>query len=134
MLKKKLMKQRGVVYKKKYKFNSLYFISLTQMKLVSVVVLLSLILLSQSAVTTPIEAFGTVLPQLNYNSVSTPYRIFNDLMKQSLNLVPYQLSSWGSVGRCWSCSLNLINGAKHQYPANLQPNVWAVAEIPFFAG
>jgi len=104
------------------------------MKLIYLVVTLSLCLLSNSAVTNPIDALGTVLPQLNYNSVPSPYRIFNDLMKQSLPLVAYQLSSWGSIGRYWNYNLALIGGLKHQYPATLQPFVWAVAEIPFFAG
>lgn len=104
------------------------------MKLFSILLTLTLITFVSSAVTTPIDALGTVLPQLNYNSVPSPHRIFNDLMKQSLTLVPYQLSSWGSVGRCWSCTLSSIGGLKHQYPASLPTNIWAVAEIPFFAG
>jgi hypothetical protein len=54
-------------------------------------------------------------------------------MKQSLPLVPYQLSSWGSSGRCWSCNLTFIDGLSHRYPANLPQFVWAVAEIPFLA-
>lgn len=66
-------------------------------------------------------------------SAVSPYRAFNDLMKQSLPLVPYQLTSWGGIGRCWSCNLNFTNGLKHQYPANLSKFVWAVAEIPFLA-
>lgn len=88
---------------------------------------------SLAAVSNPIDAIGTVLPQLNPNS-PTPARIFNDLMKQSLQLVPYTIFPWGGSGRCWSCTLSQINGQKHQYPASLPSLNWAVAEIPFFFG
>jgi len=85
-----------------------------------------LIINTTSAITNPIDALGTVLPQLNPYNVS-PHRIFNDLMKQSLILVPYQTYSWGGSGRCWSCTLNQIGGLKHQYPASLPAGRWAVA-------
>ena len=78
------------------------------------------------AAATPIDALGTVLPRFSSSTVA-PFRAFNDLMKQSLPLVPYQLSSWGSVGRCWSCRLTFIDDLTHQYPANLARFVWAVA-------
>lgn len=90
-----------------------------------VLALLVLIQFSQPA-TTPLDVIGTVLPRFISSSVS-PYRAFNDLMKQSLPLVPYQLSSYGSIGRCWSCTLNFTNGLPHLYPANLARFVWAVA-------
>ncbi len=94
--------------------------------MLKLLVVFSLVFLSYSAVTTPIEALGTVLPQLNPWYIS-PHRVFNDLMKQSLPLVPYNLSPWGSVGRCWSCTLSTINNLKHQYPSTLPSKVWAVA-------
>lgn len=84
-----------------------------------------LVVVSSNAAATPIDGLGTVLPRFNPSSV--PFRAFNDLMKQSLPLVPYQLSSYGSIGRCWSCTLNFIDGLTHQYPANLSRFVWAVA-------
>lgn len=76
-----------------------------------------------------INAFGTTLPYL-YGAVN--YRIFNDLMKQSLQMVPYQYTY--NVGRCWSstCALNFTNNLANQYPANLTSNIYAVAEIPFY--
>ena len=82
--------------------------------------------LTSSATTNPIDALGTVLPQLNPYYVS-PHRIFNDLMKQSLNLVPYQTNSWGGSGRCWSCTLSQIGSLRHRYPASLPSGTWAVA-------
>ena len=78
------------------------------------------------ASSSPIVGLGTVLPQFRSSSAA-PYRAFNDLMKQSLPLVPYQLTSWGSVGRCWSCRLTYIDNLTHQYPASLPRFVWAVA-------
>lgn len=85
------------------------------------------------AVTTPLDVVGTILPRFNSGTVS-PYRAFNDLMKQSLPLVPYHLSSWGGSGRCWNnCFLTFIDGLPHQYPAFLPQFIWAVAEIPFLA-
>lgn len=45
------------------------------------------LVLSQAA-TTPIDAIGTVLPRFTSGTVN-PFRAFNDLMKQSLPLVPY---------------------------------------------
>ncbi len=56
-------------------------------------ILLSLLLLYvtvSQTVTPPIEVIGTVLPRFQQSRVS-PYRAFNDLMKQSLQLVPYKL-------------------------------------------
>lgn len=79
-----------------------------------------------SSVTVPLDVVGTILPKFIPSAIS-PYRAFNDLMKQSLPMVPYQLSSWGSIGRCWSCTLNFTNGLPHLYPANLARFVWAVA-------
>lgn len=77
-----------------------------------------------------INAFGTTLPPLN---AATNYRIFNDLMKQSLQMVPYQYI-YGSIGRCWSanCNLNFTNSLANQYPANLASNIYAAAEIRFY--
>ena len=126
------MKQNYGFLSEEIKINSI-LLNLQKMKIITIVLALSLVLLSFSAVTNPIEALGTVLPQLNANNIS-PHRIFNDLMKQSLPLVPYQLTSYGSINRCWSCTLTLIGGLKHQYPSTLATNIWAVAEIPFFIG
>jgi len=67
---------------------------------------------------------GTTLPQL---SSSSPYRVFNDLMKQSLPLVPYNTYYGTTIGRYWGYTLNYINGLSHQYPASLPSNVFAVA-------
>lgn len=78
---------------------------------------LCLIVLTNADKPTPIQALGTVLPQLNSYYLS-PFRIFNDLMKQSLPLVPYQIY-YGSPGRCWSCNLTQIGGLSHQYPSIL---------------
>lgn len=89
------------------------------------VLILAFLCFTKSQITEPVDAIGTVLPQFNPSSV--PYRVFNDLMKQSLPLVPYQLSSWGSIGRCWSCNLTFINGLSHNYPSTLPRFVWAVA-------
>ena len=100
-----------------------------RMKLNSIVIVLLLAyLVFGQTKTQPIDAVGTVLPRLSTNYI---YRAFNDLMKQSLPLVPYQLASWGGIGRCWSCNLTYIDGLSHQYPAKLPRFVWAVAEIPF---
>ena len=97
------MKQNYGFLSEEIKINSI-LLNLQKMKIITIVLTLSLVLLSFSAVTNPIEALGTVLPQLNANNIS-PHRIFNDLMKQSLPLVPYQLTSYGSINRCWSCTL-----------------------------
>lgn len=105
------------------------FIIILKMRKLFKLTLLSalLIVLAYSqAAAIPIDGLGTVLPQFSSSSAA-PYRAFNDLMKQSLPLVPYQLTSWGSIGRCWSCNLTYINELKHQYPANLAKFVWAVA-------
>lgn len=66
-----------------------------------------------------------MLPQFSSSSAA-PYRAFNNLMKQSLPLVPHQIS-FGRPGRCWSCNLIYINGLNHQYPAKLPALIWAVA-------
>jgi hypothetical protein len=109
----------------------LFCIILKLMKLKNIISLLFLVVLSLAATARPLEAVGTVLPQLKTN---TPARIFNDLMKQSMDLVPWTIFSWGGIGRCWSCTLTQIGGLKHQYPSGLPDRVWAVAEIPFFQG
>lgn len=108
---------------------------MNKIKIKNLLLLAVAIVLAASAATNPIDAIGTVLPQLNPYYVS-PHRFFNDLMKQSLPLVPYQVNSWGGSGRCWSasCALSLIGGLKHQYPVSLASGNWAVAEIPFFSG
>ena len=89
------------------------------------------VVFSQAA-TQPIDAVGTVLPRFNPSKLY--FRAFNDLMTQSFPSVPYQFSSWGGIGRCWSCSLTYIDGLSHQYPSSLPQFVWAVAEIPFLVG
>lgn len=92
---------------------------------------LCVILVLSQAPTSPIDAIGTVLPKFSDSAVSN-YRAFNDLMKQSLPLVAYQLSSYGTIGRCWgSCSFPSIDNLTHKYPAELPNRIWAVAEIPF---
>lgn len=95
----------------------------------TLIVLTAILLVSSNQ--SSINAFGTTLPYL-YGA--TTYRIFNDLMKQSLQMVPYQYI-YGSIGRCWSasCTLNFTNNLANQYPANLASNVYAAAEIPFYA-
>jgi hypothetical protein len=103
------------------------------MKPLIFILILFLLTLSYSAVTSPINALGTVLPQLN-SYYQSPIRIFNDLMKQSLTLVPYSII-WGSLGRCWNgCPITQIGGLLHQYPAYLNTSIYAVAEIPFYPG
>jgi hypothetical protein len=84
--------------------------------------ILALVFTVSQTVTTPISALGTTLPPL-WNSLN--YRVFNDLMKQSLTLVPYQLI-YGSVSRYWGYNLDYINGLSHQYPASLPVNTYAV--------
>jgi len=106
-------------------FNN-YFILMNNLNITRILLLAFVFVLATSATTSPVDALGTVLPQLNPYYVS-PHRIFNDLMKQSLTLVPYQVNSWGGSGRCWSCSLTQIGGLKHQYPASLPTGTWAVA-------
>lgn len=92
---------------------------------------LCVFLVLSQAPTSPIDAIGTVLPKF-FDSSVTPYRAFNDLMKQSLQFNAYQLSSWGSIGRCWgSCSFPYIDNLIHKYPASLPNRIWAGAEIPF---
>lgn len=83
-----------------------------------------------SAVTSPIKAQGTTLPFLTTNS---PYRVFNDLMKQSAPFVPYQYI-YGKISRYWGYNLTLINGLAHQYPAILATKVYAVAQITLYPG
>ena len=94
-----------------------------------ILIVLSVILLVSSNPSS-INAFGTTLPSL---SSATNYRIFNDLMKQSLQMVPFQYI-YGSISRCWSasCNLNFTNNLANQYPACLASNVYAAAEIPFY--
>ena len=72
--------------------------------------------------TPSISSLGTTLPML---TTSSNYRVFNDLMKQSLPLVPYTIQ-WGSISRFWGGSLTFINGQSHLYPSSLSPNVFAV--------
>ena len=83
-----------------------------------------------SVITTPIKAQGTTLPQL---TSSSPYRVFNDLMKQAIPFVPYQYI-WGGISRYWGYNLTFINGLTHQYPASLATNVYAVSQISFYSG
>lgn len=77
--------------------------------------ILAIFLCVSLSVTPSISSLGTTLPPLwNYLN----YRVFNDLMKQSLPLVPYKLS-YGSIVRFWGYNLTLIGGLDHQYPASL---------------
>lgn len=98
------------------------------MKKFALFLILGLLVTVSPSVTTPIDAIGTTLPSL---STSLNYRVFNDLMKQSLPIVPYQFI-WGGIGRYWGYNLSFINGQNHQYPASLPVNVYAVAEIQFY--
>lgn len=93
------------------------------MKSILTYLLLSLLVSVSFAGTTPIKAIGTTLPPLWQN---LNYRVFNDLMKQSLQFVPYKLM-YGSVGRDWGSSLSYIKGLPNQYPASLAANSYAVA-------
>lgn len=99
------------------------------MKLLSTLIIL-LICSVFSSVTAPINAQGVTLPILPQ---PTPYRVFNDLMKQSAPLVAYILQ-WGSVGRYWNYRLNLIGGNDHQYPYSLDTNIYACAQISLYPG
>lgn len=72
--------------------------------------------------TPSINSLGTTLPML---TTSINYRVFNDLMKQSLPLVPYKIQ-WGSMSRYWGGSLTFINQQPHQYPSSLSADMSAV--------
>lgn len=93
------------------------------MKNILVCLLISLLATVSFAGTNPINAIGTTLPPLWQN---LNYRVFNDLMKQSIPFVPYQFI-YNQVGRYWGYNLAFINGLAHQYPASLATNVYAVA-------
>jgi hypothetical protein len=98
------------------------------MKKLSTLIFFFVLITVSWGVTAPINALGTTLPSL---TSSLNYRVFNDLMKQSLPLVSYQLI-YGSVSRLWNFNLTMINGLAHQYPASLPNNVYAVGEIVFY--
>jgi len=98
--------------------------------IVTFIAFLLLICFVSSAVTTPIKAQGTTLPQL---TSSSPYRVFNDLMKQAVPFVPYQYI-YGGISRYWGYNLDFINGLAHQYPASLALNVYAAAQITLYPG
>ena len=79
--------------------------------------------------TAPLSAVGTTLPSLNVNP---PYRVFNDLQKQSYHFVAYTMPSWSWVSsRYWNHNLAFRSD---NYPSSLDPNVYAVAQIDFFSG
>ena len=86
--------------------------------------IIAFILAVSLSVTPSISALGTTLPAL---SSSSNYRVFNDLMKQSLPIVQYQKTSWGSIGRYWGYNLNYIDGLSQNCPSSLPTNVYAVA-------
>jgi hypothetical protein len=86
--------------------------------------IITAILAVSLSATPSINALGTTLPPL---SSATNYRVFNDLMKQSLPLVPYQKASWGSIGRYWGYNLAYIDGLSQNFPSSLPTNVYAVA-------
>jgi hypothetical protein len=93
------------------------------MKKLTILFILALLLAVSRSVTSPIDALGTTLPPL---WTSLNYRVFNDLMKQSSQFVPYQFI-WGGISRYWGYNLTNINDQSHQYPAALTANVYAVA-------
>lgn len=97
-------------------------------KLLFAIISLCLVLSVSSAVTSPVNAVGTTLPSL---TSSLNYRVFNDLMKQSLPMVPYRLI-YGSVSRYWGYNIGFINGLSHLYPSSLPTNVYTVSEIQFY--
>jgi hypothetical protein len=86
-----------------------------------------LVAVSQS-VTAPIDAIGTTLPLLTTN---LNYRVFNDLMKQSLPMLPFRQYT-NSVGRLWNTNLNFTNGLLHAYPASLPSGIYGMSEIKFY--
>jgi hypothetical protein len=99
------------------------------MKKLSLLLFICCLVAVSQSVTAPINAFGTTLPALTSN---LNYRVFNDLMKQSLPMVPYQLS-YGSVGRNWGSPFNFTNGLSHAYPASLPTGIYGMSEIKFYA-
>lgn len=98
------------------------------MKSIVLYLLFGLLMTVSSAGSTPMSAVGTTLPALWQN---LNYRVFNDMMKQSIPFVPYQFI-YGGVSRHWGFSLSYINGLANQYPATLPANVYAAAEIIFY--
>lgn len=78
---------------------------------------------------TAVTGIGTTLNRLLPNS---PYRVFNDLMKQSAVFVPYQVSTSSWIpGRKWNYNLSM--GAD-LYPTILASTIYAEADILFFQG
>lgn len=79
---------------------------------------------------TPIDGVGTTLPLL---LPTTPYRLFNDLMKQSTVFVPYEVSTSTWIpGRKWGgYNLSLGPGL---YPTVLEQHIYAEAEVTLFEG
>jgi hypothetical protein len=92
-------------------------------------ILFALMLAGVVAQPTPVIGVGTTLNQL---IPTTPYRIFNDLMKQSAVFVPYQVSTYTWIAsRKWGYNLTLGNDL---YPTTLATNIYAEADILFFQG
>lgn len=86
------------------------------MKMIATLLAFCLLLCSVSSTAAASPTIqGTILPTLTWTS---PYRVFNDLMKQSDLFVPYQYI-WGGIFRHWGYNINFINGLTNQYPASL---------------
>lgn len=84
---------------------------------------------ANAAAAQPISGLGTTLPQLTVNS---PYRVFNDLMKQSTAFVAYGIPSWSWIaGRAWGTTLTQRSDF---YPAFLDYHIYAESDINFFPG
>ncbi len=98
------------------------------MKRFSLLLFISCLVAVSLSVTAPINALGTTLPSLTTN---LNYRVFNDLMKQSLPIVPYQQYS-SSVSRNWGSPFNFTNGLSYNYPASLPSSIYGMAEIKFY--
>ncbi len=90
---------------------------------------LAAILWAVCAQPTLVEGVGTTMSVLTPNS---PYRVFNDLMKQSSVFVPYDLDTTKWVpNRKWGFNLTMGNNL---YPSTLPNKVYAGADILLFQG
>jgi len=92
-------------------------------------VVFATILIVVAAGPTPVTGVGTALPQL---LPSSPYRVFNDLMKQSATFVPYKTNNYNWIpGWQWNQNLTLGNDL---YPSSLETSIYAEADIVLFTG
>jgi hypothetical protein len=95
-----------------------------------ILILLAFLVSIVSSKPMPVNGVGTTLPLV---LPSSPYRLFNDLMKQSTVFVPYEVSTSTWIpGRKWG-GYNLSLGAD-LYPTALDTHIYAEAEITLFPG